>query len=44
MRVTLLGVLGFVAVVVLIGYVLHEWQRTAQKNEPPQPNLPPGTL
>jgi len=48
MRVTLLGVFGFVAVVALLGYVLYEFQQKSQKNEPPPPNpnptLPPENL
>ena len=41
MRITLVGVLGAVAVVALLGYVLYEWQQRSQKNEPPQPNPNP---
>lgn len=46
MRITLVGVLGFVAVVALLGYVVYELHQAAQKkkDEPPHPNseLPPG--
>ena len=40
MRVTLLGVLGFVALVALLGYVVYELNQAAQnkKDEPPHPN------
>ena len=50
MRITLLGVLGFIAVAALLGYMLYEFQQKSQKNEPPQPspnpnpNRPPENL
>jgi len=42
MRITLLGVLGFVALAALLVYVGYELHRTTKKKEPPTTNpMPP---
>ena len=41
MRITLLGVLGAVALAALLIYVGYELNRTSGKREPPPPPPPP---